>query len=60
MVDRGELSASHATTLNEKKAVEKFSEDQLKRLAKLAQAVSVDALRKGINGLLEGFWKHLP
>jgi DNA modification methylase len=36
-----------------KKVVEKFSEDQLKRLAKLAQAVSVDALRKGINELLE-------
>jgi DNA modification methylase len=53
MVDKGELSASHAVVLNEKKLVEKFSEDQLKRLAKLAQAVSVDALRKGINELLE-------
>jgi len=53
MVDRGEISASHAAVLNEKKVVEKFSDDQLKRLVKLAQAVSVDALRKGINELLE-------
>lgn len=53
MVDRGELSASQASLLNEKKVVEKFSEDQLKKLAKLVQGKSVEATKRGIHELLE-------
>jgi hypothetical protein len=52
MVDKGELTAAQATILNEKKVVEKFSEEQLKRLAQLAKGKSVEALRRAVNELL--------
>jgi len=53
MVDRGEITASHASILNDKKVAEKFSEDQLKRLAQLAKGKSVEALKRAVNELLE-------